>query len=215
MSGVRPTMISAPRVTIHINGQPVAYAIGLTLNVGVSINPVYAIGSFEAVSLEPVMYAPVSGVLQVIRLAFPASRDAAKAGAIANNANSLSEQSMPYENFVNSSEDNAIINQSGLHAHLDPHLVLASATFDLEIYIKYPKSAVLDSGGNLVGGSAVVEDMFSFMIIKDCRITGRNTNISMGTLINEPLSYTGLLAVNTALDTGNQEQLDFFTDNQA
>jgi hypothetical protein len=213
MSGVRPNMISAPRVTIKINGQPVAYAIGLSLNVGVSINPVYAIGSFQAVSLEPVMYAPVSGVLQVIRLSSPASRDAAKAGAVANNANSLSEQKTPYDSFVNSSEDNAIINQSGLHAHLDPNLVLASATFDIEIYIKYPKSAELNADGTIRAGGAVVEDVFSFMTLKDCRITGRNTNISMGTLVNEPLSYTGLLAVNTTLDKDNQEQLDYFADN--
>jgi hypothetical protein len=204
MSGIRPTMISAPRVSIYLGNSPVAYAIGLSLNVGVSINPVYAIGSFEAISLEPVMYAPVSGVLQVIRLATPNNRQDLVANAAAANKGGVGDSgSAPYAPSVGLTADNDIVTLNSLYSHLDPALVLASETFDLHIFIKN----VTDPTTN-----PPTTDLVSFMTIKDCRLTGRNTNISLGSLVNEPLTYMGLLAVNDTL--ASPEQLDYFADNK-
>ena len=207
MSGIRPTMISAPRVVIYLNNTPVAFAIGLSLNAGVSINPVYALGSFEAISLEPVMYAPVSGVLQVIRLATPENRAALVAAGGGNSGSLGDAKGGAYQSSIGNSVDNDIVTIGNLYTHLDPEKVLASETFDLNIFIKNLTSA----GDSSVTPAA--SDLMSFMQIKDCRLTGRNTNISMGSLVNEPLTWVGLLAINTTLAATNQEQLDSFADN--
>jgi hypothetical protein len=203
MSGIRPTMVSAPRIVLYSGSTPIAYAIGLSLNVGVNIVPVYTFGHFEAVSLEPVMYAPVTGVFQIIRLSSSEYRQA-QAAASPGAVNSISENT-----------DNSVITQAGLFAQLDPASVLASATFDLNVYMKHVVGA-LDSKGQLLPntGNDNATDLIAFLKIQDCRITNVNTNLAMGALINQPLSYTGLLAINSTLATANQEQLDFFTDNQ-
>jgi hypothetical protein len=47
------------------------------------------------------------------------------------------------------------------------------------------------------------------MKIVNCRITGRNTNITMGQIVNEPVNFQGLLALNVdsgfELDTAVKE----------
>ena len=201
MSGVRPTMISAPRVTLYLNGDPIAYAIGLSLNVGVSIIPVYTMGNFQPVSLEPVMYAPVTGVFQIIRLSSQEYRQ---------NQAKLSPGNAP---AVGTVVDNAVLGQQGLFAQLDPAQVLASATFDLNVYIKHIIATLDAKGQPVVNSNGSTTDLISFLRIQDCRITGVNTNIAMGSLVNQPLSYQGLLAINTTLGA-DQETLDFFPDNQ-
>jgi hypothetical protein len=45
-----------------------------------------------------------------------------------------------------------------------------------------------------------------WMNIQSCRITSRNTNISMGQLVNEPLNFQGLLATHSIQGT------DFITE---
>jgi len=40
----------------------------------------------------------------------------------------------------------------------------------------------------------------AWMKILNCRITSRNTNISMGQLVNEPLNFQGLIAMSDVSD---------------
>jgi hypothetical protein len=90
-----------------------------------------------------------------------------------------------------------------------PSLLLLSETFEMHLYMKMPKPktpfADLKTVGGVVTTQAgeyanlnVVE--IAWMKILNCRITSRNTNISMGQLVNEPLNFQGLIAMSDVSD---------------
>ena len=91
---------------------------------------------------------------------------------------------------------------------LDPALVLLTQSFDVDIYLRVPVKDALESvdkNKNVAPNTINVNTLASnveqngvleevkLMTVKDVRITGRNTNISMGALINEPLTFQGLM----------------------
>jgi hypothetical protein len=182
MANILPLFNSAPRMKLRLNGKTLAYAIGFNVGVSIDVQPVSIIGSHQPVALEPLMYNVVSGTLQIVRLF--SNRTSAKAVADANpNAQITAKASVIEE--ANSDNSNNPLARSELYKHLDPRQVLASRSFDIDLYVRVPKTD--GSGG---------EDEVPWMSIKDCRITSRNTNIAMGSLTNEPLTFQGLLATN-------------------
>jgi hypothetical protein len=95
-----------------------------------------------------------------------------------------------------------------LHHHLNPETILISQTFDIDIYLKAPKFTI-DSNGYATDYQGVDTEV-SFLTIKDCRINGMNGTIAPGQLLEEPLSFMGLLAVNTALAEADREGFDSY-----
>lgn len=217
MSNLQPLFASAPRIKLYINNQVVAYAIGFNFNVSVDVQPVFVLGRFAPVSLEPTMYNTVTGTLQIVRLknvnlTANANAQSGKADA----AQPITTGSITdAEKLANASGgssasggSNTPISQSELFRHITPSQLLLSQAFDMKLYMKIPKTAAPAVLG--VGTAPSIPEVLAntqlaeveWMNIQSCRITSRNTNISMGQLVNEPLNFQGLLAAHAVQGTG-------------
>jgi hypothetical protein len=209
MAGKKPLFVSAPRLVLGMRDSDgkfhkLAFAIGLSLNVSVDVAPVRCLGDFSPVSYEPLMYQPVTGTFQIIRLQAKKLKDLRVAAAKA-----LYEKSkiISATNMAASvpDVDNGITQQGMLAAHLDPSKVLASESFDIEIYLNvngygHAVQEVTVSNLNETDPTKKAADtsatkLINFMKIIDCRLTSRNINIAQGQLVNEPLNFMGLLAI--------------------
>lgn len=236
--GIAPLFTTAPRIKLKIGGVNIAYAIGLNINVSVNIQPVSIIGKFGPVSLEPTLYNTVTGTMQIIRLVSKESlQNQLTAAAAVNAANSFNNQatasidnngneviaesqilpSSATEGFTGDS--NSPLSQQSLHRHMSPKTVLLSRTFDFDLYMKVPNSAnnaVQDLMGtqNPTGDDLTnipSTDLYTevpWMRIEKVRISSRNTNIALGQLVNEPVSFQGLLATPVNLDEQSMFELD-------
>ena len=210
MSGIMPLFTSAPRIKIRLSGQTIAYAIGFNINVSVDVQEVYALGHYGPISLEPTFQNAVTGTLQIVRLTSPAASSKIVASATAANT----DQTAP---FLGTGSPSALVTDSfgqgsfsatpaiskgdvqlslgTLFAHLDPANVLASQSFDLEVYLRVHT----DTSTSVVEGD--VGDETLWLVVSDCRLTGRSANITLAQLINEPVNFQGLL-VSPVSETG-------------
>ena len=176
---LRPLFSSAPRIKIRANSKLIGYAIGFSVNVSVDVQPVYVIGEYAPVALEPNLYRPVTGSMQIVRL-----RDLAAGGSLAGFVKNAKGETVASTDPTLAA-NNSPLDQKALFKHLEPQTILFSQTFDIDLYMKVPTSETADS--------VLTTTEALWMTIKDCRIVSRNTNISMGQLVNEPLNFQGLL----------------------
>jgi hypothetical protein len=208
----QPFFMSAPRLVIGIRSasgfQKLAYAIGLSMNMSVNVQPVYCLGDIGPISYEPIQYQPITGSFQIFRLQTAAQRT----------KRTTNSQSMYAGNTIltagtigSSVKDttNAVTENNDLSMHLDPNKIITSSTFDIEIYLNvngYGHEVSNVDVAALAGATATTAtDLALFMTLKDCRLTGRNVNIAQGQIINEPMNFMGLLAVQSTKDP---EKLD-------
>lgn len=219
MAGKKPLFVSAPRLVLGVrdgNGNfiKIAYAIGLSVNVSTTVQPVYVIGDFGPVSYEPTMYNPVTGSFQIVRLQSKNFKDK----RVANAKALYSESKILNKDTITASVpdvDNNIITQANLFKHLNPAEVLMSSSFDIEIYFNIngyghaiTSSQVNNFNSTTTPPAANDPKLFKFMTLKDCRITSRNVNLAQGQFVNEPLNFMGLLAIQSgeALDSSILEK---------
>lgn len=187
MSGIKPLFASAPRLKLKLNGQDIAFAVGLSVNISIELRPVQVIGKFGAVSIEPTMYNIVSGTMQIVKLNNKDAIDpaiSAVAGATLNKSateDATGAVITSLDDAVSDESSNSIASYSNILTHLDPTKVLVSETFDIQIYMKVP-----DETGELIE--------LPWFSIYDVRLASRNANISMGQLVNEPVNFQGLWA---------------------
>lgn len=216
--GIVPLFTSAPRLRLHINGTSVAYAIGFNINIAIDVQPVQVVGQFAAMSLEPTMYNPVTGTIQIVRLITKTTKtyqanqtqpsnlvgDLKKTATVDDGT----ELTSPSGDIVGKSkaDANSILTLNGLHRHMDPSKVLLSRTFDMDIYLKVP-SAI--PAAETDPEAALQLESSNWLRIKNCRLVSRNTNISQGQLVNEPVNFQGLLA--TPMYTDNDIDTESFT----
>ena len=221
MSKVLPMFASAPRCEVRINDIPIAYAIGLSLNVSVDVIPIKVLGQFKVKSLEPTMYNPVTGTFRVIRLTSKDLMSKHKTLAAQNKADIVGASTTIKASVEDSdlSSGHSVLGQDYLHRHLDPERVLLSQTFDLNIYMKTPvfetqngvvfsEGPAVDSKGAPILGQSTDLVATQFMTIQDCRIVSMDGEIAPGRLLEEPLAFQGLLVINSALADALQERLD-------
>jgi hypothetical protein len=205
---IRPLFTSAPRLKLRIGSETIGYAIGFNVNVSVGVEPVYVIGEYGPVALEPTMYNVVTGAIQIVRLrsseSLTAALAASGAGALVSTA---AAGKVAVKDGTAGQTTNSILNQQNLFRMLDPAQVLLTRTFDIDVYIRVPvidQNSKLVNGENLTPGDFQIDlqsnkesngilEEFNLMTVKDVRITSRNTNITMGTLVNEPVTFQGLL----------------------
>jgi hypothetical protein len=230
MSNLQPLFASAPRLKLYINQGLVAYAIGFNFRVSVTVQPVFAIGSFEPVSLEPTMYNTVTGTIQIVRLLSPNTLTSLRKGSDGGGQDEITSISTPSSNIIQNSGvggdatlsgtlesvapggavsgvTNNPIAQSALFNHVSPQQLLLSKAFDMHLFMKLPTAAGMAKNG--VGFNATTDlEEVAWMAINTCRITSRNTNIAMGQLVNEPLNFQGLLALHSQDDATKQFTLD-------
>jgi hypothetical protein len=206
MSNILPLFAAAPRLKIKVNGVDIAYAVGLNMNVSIDVVPVKILGQFEIASLEPSMYNPVTGTFRVIRLLNPATQTAMKTAAEGGRTSLLGATTVLNPSVTNTAASSSVLSQSFLHRHLDPTKVLISQTFDIELFLKIPKMTVNQSTNTVSAYTGDLEE--SFLKILDCRVVGMDGEIAPGRLLEEPLSFQGLLAINAGLGSIGAEGLD-------
>lgn len=218
MAGKKPLFVSAPRLVLGVkdadgNFIKIAYAIGLSVNVSTTVQPVYVIGDFGPVSYEPTMYNPVTGSFQIVRLQSKNFKD----NRVNNSKVLYGKSKILNKDTITASVpdvDNNIITQASLFKHLNPAEVLTSQTFDIEVYFNingYGHAVSSTDVKNFNAGtpaSANAPKLFKFMTLVDCRVTSRNVNLAQGQFVNEPLNFMGLLAQqqDEALDSNIKEK---------
>lgn len=205
MSKIMPMFVTAPRLKIYVGNNLVGYAVGFNLNISVDVQPVYVVGQYAPVSLEPTMYNVVTGTMQIVRLA---KTDR----SVGSNTSLNSTTVTPTQTLFDGNSEitstvaaaaggvtNTPLAQGALHQHVDPSKILLSQAFDVKIYMKVPKA----------DGTELEEK--EWFRIETCRVTSRNTNITMGQIVNEPMSFQGLLAT-PAAQTGDTAVSEFTLD---
>lgn len=213
--GYVPLFTSAPRIKLYIGKNAIAYAVGFNINISIDVQPVQVIGKFGPASLEPTMYNPVAGTMQIMRLLSSSSMTnmkdrVQKAGitkeyvnqniAISAGKDSDGKEIYNYENISSSVDEfssNNPLSQNKIHLHLDPENVLVSQTFNMDLYMKVPNEAVVVKATDTTQGSAELSyptKSVPWLRIKNVRVTSRNTNITLGQIVNEPVNFQGIMA---------------------
>jgi hypothetical protein len=205
MSGKLPLFASAPRSSIYINNQKVAYAVGLDLNVSVNLQEIRILGEFAVQSIEPLAYLPVSGSFQIVRLLSSASQTAYKtAGTALQNelTGAPGDANLADVVALNNSVPNTgnSFSQALLFRHLDPRTALLSQSFDIEIKLKVPVvSNLTDPNTNYtIPTSAPFDVEEAFLLVKDCRLVSSSANVAPNQLLTQSLEFQGLLMINQA-----------------
>ena len=196
-----PVFAAAPRLKLYIQNKPVAFAVGLNLNVSVEIQDVYVIGQYAPVTNEPLMYNLVTGTMQIMRLVPQTTQNTLNALADAQVQMTNQSARRAVADFANTAQggevtaasgtDNDILTNALLDSHLDPAQVLLSQAFNMRMFMKVPRI----SGGSPDPASPLVEK--EWMEIQGCRITSENINIAMGQITNVPLNFQGLLVTSS------------------
>jgi hypothetical protein len=163
MSGQVPSFITGANAKIKLGSMTMAYAQDVSYAVEVSTIPVETIGRYEVVTNEPVAYY-VSGSLSVIRYTSNAAAIAGLPGASSNTTG----------NSINTWEDQTTSATVGWQ--FDPAQMLASKTFDLDIFSKL----------NASGNELVVK-------IRDCRFTRKTGAVTKRGLIVDQFSFSAVL----------------------
>ena len=220
-----PLFSSAPRITLTIGQSLIGYAIGFNINISVDVQPIYAMGNYGPVALEPTFYNVVTGTMQIIRLSRPSARKSlidlsngldidgsGTTGSTAPDWNGAPTVTDPSGKTVTP------VGTSNLYTHLDPSLVLISSLFDMTVQIQVPRikpSTTVTSAETKTTTTIdnnVATEKVNWMAIRGCRLTGRTTNLTFGQIINEPINFNGLLV--TPIDN-NASASDVFNVDQA
>jgi len=227
MGNVLPLFAAAPRIKVLIDQQVVAYAVGFNVAISVDVQPVFIVGQHGPISLEPTLYNTVTGTFQIVRLLSAQTQsenvtaaDSHKSAQFSGNGGSAASVASPSSlDGISKTTDptvaagiqasNDVLNQKRLFQHLDPKQLLLSRTFNIRLHMKVP---ALPDDVQTPANSGLTEKIW-FDVLR-CRFTSRNNNISLGQLVNTPMSFQGLLATPVDPDTqARQFKLDSSVNN--
>ena len=175
MAGKSPSFITGATAKIKMGNLTMAYAQDVSYNTTVTTIPIETMGRYEVVSNEPVAYF-VDGSLSIIRY----TKEASQMNGAAQNGNSVKQ----------------MINTAGSGGNagdgFDPARMIASETFDLEIFQKLA-SSLTESVGKL----------------RDCRFTRKGGGINKRGVLVEQFSFNAILMDNDSqVEVGNSGDLD-------
>jgi hypothetical protein len=208
MAAQTPFFMSGPRLLLKIDGKKIAYAVGLDLRVSRNVQIVNTLGSFASVALQATMYNGVSGSMQIVRLLDAESRKAletAAPGKTATTDNELIGLETVSNNPTDATTNSLISATKNLAKHLDPSSVLASSTFDIEVWQMYPTEDTTKSAGERLNNQGVLVKHFT---VQNCRLNSRSASISAGQLLTESFSFTGTLLVSEDRNGGARDESD-------
>jgi hypothetical protein len=176
MAGKTPSFITGATAKIKMGNLTMAYAQDVSFNTTVTTIPIETMGRYEVVSNEPVAYF-VDGTLSIIRY----TKEASAMNGAAQNGNSV-------EQMINAAGSGGTAGDS-----FDPARMIASETFDLEVFQKL--------GG---GGTESVAKL------RDCRFTRKGGSINKRGVLVEQFAYNAILMDNdSAVPVGNSGDNDF------
>lgn len=202
---------TGPRIKLRSGDKVLGYALGFNINISTDVQPVYVLGSYSPVSLEPTMVNVVSGTMQIMRLLDkPITKELVTTIGASGSGQDVKQSSVDplgNPNQTNGKTANSLNNdpftQTALFEQIDPRTILLSETFDVSVYLKLPTK-----------NAAGFYDEVLWMTVKDCRISSRNTSISMGQLVNSPINFQGLLATPHSNDAGAVPLFDLDSSNK-
>lgn len=175
MAGKTPSFITGASGKIKMGALTMAYAQDISYNTTVTTIPVETFGRYEVVSNEPVAYF-VDGNLSIIRY----TKEASDMAGAAQNGNSV-------EQMQNAAGSGGTAGDS-----FDPARIIASETFDLEVFQK------------IAGG-----DTESVGKLRDCRFTRKGGSITKRGVLTEVFSFNAILMDNDAdVQVGNSGDQD-------
>jgi hypothetical protein len=216
MAAQTPFFMSGPRLLLKIDGVKVAYAVGLDLRVSRNVQIVNTLGSFASVAIQATMYNGVSGSMQIVRLLDSESRTAQETNAAAAGKQNTNPplSSLPESALTGISGNttggagtaNSLVTATeNLKKHLDPASVLASSTFDIEVWQMYPTTDTVADKGPKLNNQGVLVKHFT---VQNCRLNSRSASISAGQLLTESFSFTGTLLVSEDRNGGARDESD-------
>lgn len=216
MAAQTPFFMSGPRLLLKIDGVKVAYAVGLDLRVSRNVQIVNTLGSFASVAIQATMYNGVSGSMQIVRLLDSDSRtkmvDAATAGKDPARVDGLKSEPDPALTGISGATTggvgtaNSLVTATeNLKKHLDPASVLASSTFDIEVWQMYPTTDTVAGKSASLNNQGVLVKHFT---VQNCRLNSRSASISAGQLLTESFSFTGTLLVSEDRAEGGRDESD-------
>ena len=180
MAGMKPGFITGANAKVKIGGITLAYAQDVSYNVTTTTIPIETMGRYEVVSNEPVAFF-VDGTLSVIRYTKIAAEGSMAGAASAGNG-------IGNWNFK-------VPNGSNAASHVNPGDLLASQTFDLEIYQKF------DNNGQ-VGESEVV------VKLHDCRFTRKGGAINKRGVLVEQFAFNAIYKDDDSFDKKGSGDID-------
>ncbi len=223
--GKMPVFTTAPRIQLRIGDTKIAYAIGINLNIAIEVQPINVIGTFGPVALEPTMYNPVTGTVQIIKLMSKDTLTEHVNYVTNTGANTVSKPSLAQGVSVDAQgretygtmpsayrfNNNSPVNQYDLFLHLNPGKILSSQTFNMDFYMYVPEyTSVTDPSDPTSEISASVKyTEVPWLRIEDVRLTSRSVNITLGQLVNEPVNFQGLLATPLMNNEGKRFERDY------
>lgn len=177
MSGKKPSFITGANAKIQAGGITMAYAQDVSYNVTVTTIPIETMGRYEVVSNEPVAYF-VDGTLSVIRYSSVA---AGMSGAAAH-GNGIGNWKFATPSGTDASQ------------MMNPAQMLASQTWDLNIYQKFDNGGTVDS-----------QDVIN---LKDCRLTRKGGAINKRGVLVEQFSFNAILQDDDSYTAANSGDND-------
>lgn len=164
MAGKTPSFITGATAKIKIGNLTMAYAQDVSYNTTVTTIPIETMGRYEVVSNEPVAYF-VDGTLSIVRY----TKEASAMNGAAANGNSV-------EQWQNAAGSGGTAGDG-----FDPARIIASETFDVEVFQK------LASGGTESIGK-----------LRDCRFTRKGGAINKRGILVEQFAFNAILMDNDA-----------------
>lgn len=180
MAGKKPSFITGANAKIKAGNLTLAYAQDVNYATTVDIIPIETMGRYEAVTNEPVGYR-VEGTLNVVRYTKIAQANQMTAAAVGGNG-------LGKWNFSTGGVGSE---------HINPGELLASQTWDLEVFQKY------DDGGQ-TKSQIVIK-------IKDCRFRTKGGAINKRGILVESFSFVGILGEDDSFSVSNSGDIDLTT----
>lgn len=176
MAGIKPAFITGANAKIKVANKTFAYASDVSYQIVVDTIPIETMGRYEAVTNEPVNYS-VAGELSIVRY----TKQTATIGIpnTATNGNGLGA-------VTNASSVGKVSDQ------FDPSQMLASETFDLEVFQKLAGGAISD---------AVIK-------IMNCRFTRKSAGLNKRGILIDRLSFVGILGQDDSFSVGGSGEQD-------
>ena len=178
MAGIKPSFITGANAKIKAGDITIAYAQDVAYNTTVTTIPIETMGRYEVVTNEPVAYF-VDGTLSVIRytnVAAGLAGTAAQGNGVGN-----------WKFATPAGSDGG--------QHFNPAALLASQTWDLEIFQKSD-----DGSGGILSTRTVK--------VKDCRFTRKGGSITKRGVLVEQFAFNAILADDDSLIAANSGDID-------
>jgi len=175
MAGKTPSFITGATAKIKIGNLTMAYSQDVSYSTTVTTIPIETMGRYEVVSNEPVAYF-VDGTLSIIRY----TKEASAMNGAAANGNSVEQW------------QNATSSGGNAGDGFDPSRLIASETFDLEVFQKLASGST-ESVGKL----------------RDCRFTRKGGAINKRGILVEQFAFNAILMDNdSTVEAGNSGDQD-------